>query len=315
MKLSGDEPFFIVMNAGSGRGDAEEKRQAVDAVMASAGRRHHLVVVDEGRKLPEAAAHAVAAAQRENGVVVACGGDGTLNAVAQKAWNSGRPFGILPQGTFNYFGRTVGISTDVTEAAQVLVNARCMPVQVGLVNDRVFLVNASLGLYPELLEDREAYKQRYGRSRLIALWSGLVSLLREYRQLTLQIDYEGGHRTVRTPTLVVGNNTLQLEQVGIPEGELLRHGQLVAMTVRPVSTWTMYGLLLRGAMSRLGDADQMLSFGFRSMTVGLGASRRSRRIKVAMDGEVGFMRTPLVFKVAPEPLDLLVPADVSPQDA
>ena len=50
--------------------------------------------------------------------------------------------------------------------------------QVGLLNDRPFLVNASLGLYPQLLEDREAFKQKFGRSRLVALWSGLVTLMR-----------------------------------------------------------------------------------------------------------------------------------------
>ena len=47
--------------------------------------------------------------------------------------------------------------------------------QVGLVNDRVFLVNASLGLYAKLLEDREAFKAQYGRHRWVAFWSGLLT--------------------------------------------------------------------------------------------------------------------------------------------
>lgn len=307
MLLTGEEPFFIVMNTGSGKGDAEEKADAIHSVMSEAGRRYELTQVRGGNSLAQAARQAVRKAQKEQGVIVACGGDGTLNAVAQSAWNSGRPFGILPQGTFNYFGRTYGIPADAAEAARILLRAQPRPVQVGMLNDRIFLVNASLGLYPQLLEDREAYKQRFGRSRFIALCSGLVSLTHQYRQLDLQIMYDGGQRSIRTPTLVVGNNPLQLEQVGIPEGAVLQEGQLVAMTLRPVGTLAMYGLLLRGAFSRLGEADQLISFGFSSMMVRLGTSRRAHRIKVAMDGEVTFMQAPLSFQVAPVPLQLLVP--------
>src|SRR5690606_5437963 len=185
-------------------------------------------------------------ARDQGGAVVAVGGDGTLSAVAQGVLDAGLPFGIVPQGTFNYFGRTYGISQDTEAAARALLAARPEPVQVGLVNDRLFLINASLGLYPQLLEDREAYKKRYGRSRVVALWSALMTLARAHRQLSLQLEHQGQTRTLRTPTIVVGNNALQLEQIGIAEADALRQGQLVAMGVRPVGTLALYGLVLRG---------------------------------------------------------------------
>lgn len=53
-----------------------------------------------------------------------------------------------------------------------------MPVQVGTINDRVFLVNASLGVYPELQQNREAYKARFGRSRWVAFVAACATLLR-----------------------------------------------------------------------------------------------------------------------------------------
>jgi hypothetical protein len=87
--------------------------------------------------------------------VVAAGGDGTINTVAHEAVRQGCLFGVLPQGTFNYFGRTHGIPEDLAEAVRALLRARVTPVQVGMVNDRIFLVNASVGLYPQLLEARE----------------------------------------------------------------------------------------------------------------------------------------------------------------
>jgi len=64
-------------------------------------------------------------------------------------------------------GPANGIRQDIQAPTRALLNARVEPVQVGRLNDQVFLVNASLGLYPHLLEDREAAKEVHGRSRVV----------------------------------------------------------------------------------------------------------------------------------------------------
>ncbi|CUI67317.1 diacylglycerol/lipid kinase family protein [Achromobacter xylosoxidans] len=301
--LTGHEPLFIVLNTGSGRGDAQALQDIIRRVLDQAGRRFQLMPVDDPSRLVATAREAVALAREAGGIVVAAGGDGTLNAVAGQVLGQGVPFGILPQGTFNYFGRRYGISQDTEAALRGLLGGELRPVQVGLLNGRLFLVNASLGLYPQLLEDREAYKQRFGRSRLVALWSGLVTLMRAPRQLSLRLDYEGRVRDLRSPTLVVGNNRLQLEHIGIDPAELDR-GHLVAMAARPVGTLALYGLLLRGLFSRLGEAEHVVSFAFDRLMVSI---RGRRRVKVAMDGEISWMDTPLEFKVSDTPLPLVVP--------
>ncbi|MFM9932692.1 diacylglycerol/lipid kinase family protein [Achromobacter xylosoxidans] len=301
--LTGHEPLFIVLNTGSGRGDAQALQDIIRRVLDEAGRRFQLMPVDDPSRLVATAREAVALAREAGGIVVAAGGDGTLNAVAGQVLGQGVPFGILPQGTFNYFGRRYGISQDTEAALRGLLGGELRPVQVGLLNGRLFLVNASLGLYPQLLEDREAYKQRFGRSRLVALWSGLVTLMRAPRQLSLRLDYEGRVRDLRSPTLVVGNNRLQLEHIGIDPAELDR-GHLVAMAARPVGTLALYGLLLRGLFSRLGEAEHVVSFAFDRLMVSI---RGRRRVKVAMDGEISWMDTPLEFKVSETPLPLVVP--------
>ncbi|MGK8836958.1 diacylglycerol/lipid kinase family protein [Achromobacter xylosoxidans] len=301
--LAGHEPLFIVLNTGSGRGDAQVLQDIIRRVLDEAGRRYQLMPIDDPSRLVDTAREAVALAREAGGIVVAAGGDGTLNAVAGQVLGQGVPFGILPQGTFNYFGRRYGISQDTEAALRGLLGGELRPVQVGLLNGRLFLVNASLGLYPQLLEDREAYKQRFGRSRLVALWSGLVTLMRAPRQLSLRLDYEGRVRDLRSPTLVVGNNRLQLEHIGIDPAELDR-GHLVAMAARPVGTLALYGLLLRGLFSRLGEAEHVVSFAFDRLMVSI---RGRRRVKVAMDGEISWMDTPLEFKVSDTPLPLVVP--------
>lgn len=303
-----DSPLFIVLNPGSGREDADGTQRAIAERLAAAGRAHELLLIAPDRPVATLAAEAVRRAQASGGAVVAAGGDGTLNAVAQAVLPAGLPFGVLPQGTFNYFSRAHGISSETALATGALLRATPQPVQVGLVNERLFLVNASVGLYPQLLEDREAYKRRYGRTRWVAVWSALVTLMHAHRPLRLQLECQGAQRAVRTTTLFVGNNPLQLQQLGMPEAELLALGQLVALMLKPVGTLAMLGLMLQGAFGRLGEAEDVLRFGFERLAMRPAAPRRTARVKVATDGEICWLRAPLAFRVSPQPLWLLTPA-------
>ena len=300
-------PLFVVLNAGSGKNDANEEQRVMREVFEQAGRRVEFLAISDASPITQLAARAVGLAKAQGGVVVAAGGDGTINAVAGAVLGSDCPFGVLPRGTFNYFGRVNAIPQDTRAAAQALINARVTPVQVGQVNGKIFLVNASLGLYPQLLEDRETWKGQLGRSRVVAFLSGLITLARHRRQLKLEVELAGQTATVRTPTLFVGNNHLQLERVGIEETDAgaVRRGELTAIVLKPIGSMALFGLLLRGVIGRLGDAENVNSFSFRRLTV---RPRGQRRIKVATDGEIVWMNSPLVFEVSPTPLLLLVPA-------
>ncbi len=305
-----DAPLFIVLNAGSGSSDAERTRETIESVLSGVGRAHRVLYVEDARRLHTVAWQAVQEARIQKGIVVAAGGDGTINAVAQAVVGSGVPFGVLPQGTFNYFSREYGIPADTAEATRLLLNGCLRRVQVGWVNERIFLVNASLGLYPALLESREEWKQQFGRSRIVALWAGLATLLRGHRRMTLEMEHAGRLRTLHTSTLFVGNNRLQLEQIGIAEASALGEGRMAALALRPTGRMAMLWLLARGAFGRLGDADEVQSFSFETLRLSvLRRGRRGGRIKVATDGEVGWMRTPLEFRVIPDALSLIVPAD------
>ncbi len=300
-------PLFIVMNAGSGHNNADDERQIMAEVFKAAGRPFEFLKIGESAEISSVCARAVKLATEQGGVVVAAGGDGTINAVAAAVLGAGCPFGVLPQGTFNYFGRVNGIPQDTRAAATALLGASISPVQVGQVNGRLFLVNASLGLYPQLLEDRESWKQQFGRSRFVAFLSGLATLMQARGQLHLEIELAGQTASLRTPTLFVGNNHLQLTRVGIDENHAsaVKRGELAGIALKPIGTAALFGLLARGLLGRLGEADNIDTFSFRRLTV---KPRGMRRVKVATDGEIEWMKTPLLFEVAADPLLLLVPA-------
>jgi diacylglycerol kinase family enzyme len=313
-------PLQIVVNAAAGQLAVEDMRQTMSVVLDEAGRTAHWHVCSP-KDLPAMAQAAAVKASASHSAVVAVGGDGTLNTVAQAAHASGCAMGVVPQGTFNYFARTHGLPTDPVQATAVLLRAQAVPVQVGAVNERLFLVNASLGLYPDLLEDREAYKARWGRSRWVAFWAGCATLLRAQHRLRLQIELGGQTREVRALTLFVGNNRLQLQQLGVEDAspvpppvatrspDATGGGHITAVMLRPVGTLTMLRLMLRGALGSLGDADDVEHFDFHRMAVRPARLSASRRVKVAFDGEVDRLRAPLEFRVLQRPLYLLKPPD------
>lgn len=302
-------PLQFVINSAAGSSDADTKREVIESVLQAEGRRgdlHFCSPSDLARVARESAVRALPA----RSAVVAVGGDGTLNTVAQAAHAVGCAMGVVPQGTFNYFARTHGIPADPTEAVRLLLRSAPAPVQVAGINDRVFLVNASLGLYPDLLEDREAYKARFGRSRWVALWAASVTLLRAQQRLRLHIEQGASVRNIRTMTLFVGNNRLQLEQLGVQPPERpasdLAGGRITAVMLRPVGTLSMIGLMLRGAMGTLGDAQNVERFEFEHLVVRPTLPQGRRGVKVAFDGEVTTMRAPLDFRVLAKPLYLLM---------
>ena len=74
-------------------------------------------------------------------------------------------------------------------------------------------------------------------------------------------------------------------------------------------------LMLRGFLGRLGQSPEVSSFAFETLTVQVGRRRRRKRIKVATDGEIVFLRPPLTFRPSPHVLRLIVPTLEAPPDA
>jgi diacylglycerol kinase family enzyme len=306
-------PLYIVFNVASGSGDGQRNQQAMKQVLDDAEREHEFFLVRDPKQIMHHAVRAAESAAQNGGAVIVAGGDGTINAVAQATLHTGQPFGIVPQGTFNYTSRAHNIPLETVEATRALLDATPKRMQVGLVNDHVFLVNASLGLYPQLLQDREQAKRQFGRYRAVAFASAVGTIMRGNGFLSLELDHDRVRENVRTPSVFVGNNALQLEQTGIPESEAIGNNQLAGVILRESGSSALLGLMMRGVLGQLGEAQALRHFAFTRMQV-RPALRGVRKLKVALDGEVHWMKPPLVFRVADEPLWLLVPQPKAAED-
>ncbi|MBY0236279.1 MAG: diacylglycerol kinase, partial [Burkholderiaceae bacterium] len=133
--------------------------------------------------------------------------------------------------------------------------------------------------------------------------------------LRLHIETGGTVRDMQTLTLFVGNNRLQLQQFGAePEDTLAGtpgDGSMAALVLRPIGTLSMMGLMLHGAMGRLGEAAGVERFEFDHLVVRPTLAQGRRGVKVAFDGEVAMMRAPLDVRVLAKPLYLLRPQPIT----
>ncbi len=245
-----DAPLIVVLNAGSGHDDKHQAETAIRAALDAAGRRYEVVTPEPGA-IGATVAAATARAGRP-GVLVAAGGDGTLNAVAAAALECGWMLGIVPLGTFNFYARDLGIPLDAGAAARVLIDGITRPVAVGRVNGHLFLNNASFGLYRQLLEDREEIKQKLGRYRLIAAFAALWTLWRHRRNYRLRVAIDGREEHWRTPMLFFGLNALQLEKLALQISTCAADDRLAVLAPPPLPRWRLLWLALerRGPPAR-----------------------------------------------------------------
>lgn len=246
--------------------------------------------------------------RQRQGIIVAAGGDGTLNCVAQELHHTEIPLGIIPLGTFNYVARVLNIPLDVFEAAQVIVDGHHRAINIGLVNEYVYLNNASIGLYPKIIEQREADNARFGRFRAVAMISGFAVLMREQQKLRLKMMVDGQEEPLESPLIFFGNNQLQLHDMNLQLAECVEQGKLAAVAITALTRWQLIKLIHRLQRGTFEQAPEVSAFCAEMIKI----HAKVKTMKVAIDGEIVRIKTPLIFKVAHQALHVMVPHVTAP---
>ena len=136
-------------------------------------------------------------------LVIIGGGDGTLNSAIDGLFATGLPLGILPLGTANDLARTLGLTTNLVEACQVIANGKTMQIDVGKVNDKYFFNVASLGLSVEITQKlTQAAKRRWG---ILAYAATTLQVIWQSRPFRAEILIPGETLRVRTIQIAIGN--------------------------------------------------------------------------------------------------------------
>lgn len=294
----------VIFNRGSGSKDDAEFIEAVTGALEPRAAEFALRRTGEGGNLADLARQAVADGFD---LILAAGGDGTQSAVAGALAGSDAVMGVLPGGTFNYFARDLGVGEGLEDALETILEARVHRVDIGQINDLIFLNNVSFGAYPHILKTREGIYRRWGRSRLAAYWSVLVALRRLRRPMRLTARVGGQDRHFSTALVFVARSAYQLESFGLDGAEAIRNGQfavLVAKAKRPLPLMGSAFRLAFGRSAKDSDFDLILT---EELTI---ETDKPRQL-VAHDGEKTLMRAPFHLKVLHDGLQVLLPADGS----
>lgn len=294
--------MLLNARAGAFAASPQDVQGRAAAAFARHGVRAEIKLV-EGHGLGSALAEALdQAARGEIDAIVAGGGDGTVRTVAAALSDTGLPLGVLPLGTMNHFAKDLALPLSIEAAAGVIAQGRARAVDLAEVNGATFINNASIGIYPYLVTDRER-RRRHGLHKWLAMMAAALRMLRHFPRRRLRISAQGLEKPYRTPCLFVGNNRYGTELFALGRRERLDAGKLWFYVVRPRNPLGFLWMICRMCVGRLSQVRDLDTFEFEAAEVGSKASR----LPVALDGEVEVLRTPLRFQIRPGALRVIVP--------
>jgi diacylglycerol kinase family enzyme len=297
-------PVIVIANASAGSAEGERSVAPLRDAIKSRGLDWDLFS-GTGAEIVE---RARAAARAGAGTIVAAGGDGTISAVASAVVGTETVLGVLPLGTLNHFAKDLGIPLELGAAVETVATGRRTRVDVGEVNGRYFINNSSLGIYPRIV-DRRNVQQRSGRTKWLAHASAALHTLQSYPLWRVRLDGDGRTVGCKTPVVFVGNNAYDVQGLNFGSRKTLQAGFLWVYVLHDTGPW---GIVRFAASALLGTEWSQARFdALCGKEIRIQTPRRRER--VALDGEVYTLRTPLQYRIQAGALNVWAPVSTENQ--
>ncbi len=294
--------IHVILNPASGTAGQPETAKQVASLFDVAGvavRVYHVGAPSDISGMVHQALDTDGAIQ----AIVAGGGDGTVNAIASALVGGPVPLGILPLGTLNHFAKDLHIPLDLSQAVETIARGRTAQVDVGRVNDRMFLNNSSIGVYPNIVERRERLRAE-GHRKWPALAMATLEVLRREGEVSARVEVDGRAIATRTPFVFIGNNEYQGEGIHLGARSRLDAGKLFAYLAPRVHTRDLPKLFAQALLGRARREQSLQVLPAGELWI---ETPYARNIKVACDGELLTLKTPLHYRSWPGALNVLVP--------
>jgi YegS/Rv2252/BmrU family lipid kinase len=290
----------VLLNRGGGAVAADPKiGDKVAAALEDAGVDADVELIGGG----DCAVRCRAIAERGDELLVVGGGDGTISAAASALAGTETTLGILPLGTLNHFARDLGVPTKLEEAAKLIAERPERHVDVAEMNDRIFINNSAIGLYPLMVLDRDLQRKRLGRSKRLAMIVASLRTLARFghQRLTLTVNDEKAR--IDTPLLFVGNNDYRID-IGAPgQRESVEDGRLSVFVMRKKTRLGFIAASVRALFNRTRQDDMVKLEDVQRLRV----SSRKRMLAVSLDGEVVRAELPFDYKIRRKALRVIAP--------
>lgn len=287
----------VILNVASGTGETPRAAKKIAEAFRSSGLEPKIIMVK--KDITRAAAMAVKDGRR---LIVACGGDGTISAVASALVHTEAALGVLPLGTFNHFARDLDIPLDAEAAVRVIAAGKVAQVDVGEISGQIFINNSSVGLYPSIVLERQL-ERRSGHTKWAAFFLATWRVLRRSPRLQIRLTVGSTEIVQSTAFVFIGNNQFEIEGPKIGTRQTLNAGELFCYVAHATTRWQLLRLALDALIGRLRRSQALNMVHGKEAWI---ASRR-RHLRVALDGEVAALPTPLHFRIRPGALRVIVP--------
>ncbi|MGH9871541.1 MAG: diacylglycerol/lipid kinase family protein [Pyrinomonadaceae bacterium] len=293
----------VIVNSSSGPGHEEGIENILAEAFQAAGADARISMARTGSEVITLAQRA---AESDAETIVAGGGDGTINAVAAALVNRDKRLGILPFGTMNHFAKDLGLPLDLAGAIETIVAAHETNVDVGQVNEHIFINNSSLGLYPIIVHKRQKQQQLGWGKGPAHIWAALA-VLRRYPFLNVRVGVDGTELSSRTPFVFIGNNKYEMEALNIGRRTHLDRGELSLYMTNRTGRLGLIRLALRALLRGLHQEKDFVALTTKEVWI----ETRHKHVRVAFDGEVARLVPPLHYRARPRALRVIIPANDS----
>ena len=239
----------------------------------------------------------------ENVLVAVWGGDGTCRAVAEHLVGTRARLLPCPGGTFNHFAHAAQVHS-VDDVRSALLDGETREVDVGVAGRSVFLNNASLGWYVDLVARRERYERRMPR-KLAKLLSAIVQSTRIHRS-TATVD--GVAENVWM--VWVGNGRYSMALGDLTERSDMSDGVLDVRVLKlrhRLPKLRAFATVVSGRTESFDDLDRRLVSSAMLQV-------RKPIVPMTLDGELMTLASPVQMRCVPNGLRLLVPRTESTQN-
>ncbi|MDQ3080761.1 MAG: diacylglycerol kinase [Gemmatimonadota bacterium] len=237
--------------------------------------------------------------------ILVAGGDGTIGIGASVVAGTAVELAVLPAGTLNHFARDMEIPVDLPEAAAAAGGTSMSLSDVAYVGDKLFLNTSSIGAYVIFARVREKLEARlpYKLASVLAMVSTFLKL----RVLAVELEIEGKRQVYRTPLVFIGVDERELQFPTL--GNRIKDGQrgLHVMVVRWRGRGKLLSLGLRAIFRGVDEVSRTVEFD--SFVVERCTITMKKPIaRVARDGEIETMSTPLEYRIERDMLHVVVAA-------
>jgi diacylglycerol kinase family enzyme len=235
-------------------------------------------------------------------MLIAAGGDGTVSAVASVAAATKKTLAVIPAGTANHFARDAGVPLDLDAAIELITSGAKRRIDVGVVNGRVFLNNASLGVYPRMVWERHKVRQR-GVPRPFASTLAVIDTWLELRNVTATLSIDDHELVRRTPIVVVGNGEYEVEGMRLGKRRTLNGGRLSLYVAPGLGRADAIAMPIRAMLGRLKSHEKFEVW----TAASIGVRTAHLHVGVAIDGEIVRLDMPLQFRLKHDALEAVLP--------